>query len=360
MNAQQIIDMVSHMRPDDQRELYTGLLRSKNGHSEHIEAINTDTWEPYTLADAYQPRPTVEYIASNLFALPSLNIVYGAPGTLKSFLLADLAICVAAGIDWLPPAPWVNGNLAQPIVVQQSSTMWIDFDNGVRRSHDRFAALGRSREIPTESPITYFSMPDPWLDACQRTSIDELSQRISDRGVKLVVIDNLSVVSGKADENSIQMGQVMSLFRQVAEETHAALVLIHHQRKGTRGVGRAGDNLRGHSSIEAAIDLALVTERKELSDTVVIKPTKVHGADLLPLSAVFTHEDDLTGELVAAQFFGLAINDDRSGTAIEREIGTALSDCEMNKSTLVKVDRTAITVTSRATIRHRFAGMMRQ
>ncbi len=52
----------------------------------------------------------MEYIAGRLFALPSLNILYGAPGTLKSFLLADLAVCVAGGLEWLPPAPWLNGS----------------------------------------------------------------------------------------------------------------------------------------------------------------------------------------------------------------------------------------------------------
>ncbi len=60
-----------------------------------------DSWQAYTLADAYQARPPIQYIAGALFEVPSLNIVYGAPGTLKSFLLQDLAVCVAAGQEWL-------------------------------------------------------------------------------------------------------------------------------------------------------------------------------------------------------------------------------------------------------------------
>jgi hypothetical protein len=42
-------------------------------------------WEVFSLADAYRPRhPPVELV-TGLLPLPSLAIVYGAPGTLKSF-----------------------------------------------------------------------------------------------------------------------------------------------------------------------------------------------------------------------------------------------------------------------------------
>lgn len=315
------------------RRYRTDQLGGSNGHHEDEPA---DPWQPFTLADAYQPRPPVEYVAANLFALPSLNITYGPPGTLKSFLLADLAICAAAGVEWLPPAPWINGNLATAIRTRQVPTVWLDFDNGRRRTHDRIAALGRARELTPEIPITYYSMPSPWLDAFKPASIGALTLRIKKLGAKFIVIDNLGVVSGDADENSGDMGQVMSNFRQVAEETGAAICLIHHQRKGNGTTGRAGDTLRGHSSIEASLDLALMIEREELADTVTIRATKVRGADVLPFSAVFTYEDDPGGELQKAKFFGIAAEDNKSGPAIEREIMTALYGTSLNKTDLKK------------------------
>jgi len=179
-------------------------------------------------------------------------------------------------------------------------------------------------------------MPSPWLDASSRTSIGELSLRIQERGVQFLVVDNLGVVSGDSDENSGDMVAVMSEFRQLAEETGAAVVLIHHQRKSTGSLGRAGDSLRGHSSIEAALDLALLIEREELSDTVSIKATKVRGADVLPFSAVFTFENRPDGELDTARFYGIASDDLRSGAAIEREIMVSLLGSSMNKTDLTK------------------------
>lgn len=339
----------SALSDDERRQFYWALQNpsragvsppAPNGHPAPGEAADgqapADPWQAFTLVDAYQDRPPVEYIAAGLFALPSLNIVYGAPGTLKSFILADLAVSAAAGSIWLPPAPWINGNQARGIATRQCPSMWLDFDNGRRRTHDRFGALGRSRSLPEDTPLYYYSMPSPWLDASSKASIGGLALRMQERGVKFVVVDNLGVVSGDADENSGDMVPVMSEFRQLAEETGAAIVLIHHQRKGTGMIGRAGDSLRGHSSIEAALDLALLIEREELSDTVGIKATKVRGEDVLPFNAVFTFERRPDGELHKAQFYGIAAEDNRSAAAIEREIEVALLGTAMNKTDLTK------------------------
>ncbi len=331
-----VLETVRSLDADETRQFHSALLNPKRAGLETSPEEHPDPWQVFTLLDAYLERPPVEYVAQGLFALPSLNIVYGAPGTLKSFILADLAVCAAAGMDWLPPAAWINGNQSRGYPTRQCPTMWLDFDNGRRRTHDRFGALGRSRNLPADTPLYYYSMPSPWLNAGDKNSIGNLLLRIQDKGIQLVMVDNLGVVSGDADENSGDMVAVMSEFRQLAEETGAAVVLVHHQRKGTGYTGRAGDSLRGHSSIEASLDLALLVEREELSDTVTIKATKVRGEDVRPFSAVFTYDPGPNGELETAQFYGIAAEDNRSGQAIEREIMVALLGSSLNKTDLTK------------------------
>src|SRR2546428_10824599 len=88
-----------------------------------------DPWPLFTLADAYQPRPPLIYVVEGLFPLPSLSIVYGAPGTIKSLLLADLAICVASGLPWLPPLPHAFGRARR---AHQVGGLRCGFDNGPR------------------------------------------------------------------------------------------------------------------------------------------------------------------------------------------------------------------------------------
>jgi AAA domain len=340
-NPRELAKYYAGLDPEAKREFNHLALNP----SELEDTRPADPWQPFTLADAYQERPPVEYIAGGLFALPSLNIPYGAPGTLKSFWLADLLVCVSAGIIHLPPAPWITGNGAKAIPTKQNPVMWCDFDNGRRRTHDRFGALGRAHELPADNRnLIYYSMPSPWLDASDKASIGNLALRIMDHGAKLVVIDNLGVVSGDAEENSSEMARVMSGFRQLAEDTGAAVVLVHHQRKSNGSTGRAGDALRGHSSIEASLDLALLIEREDYASIVTIKPTKSRGEDVLPFSAAFTYTLKDNGELDTAKFFGVASEDKKSDVAIDKAILAALpAGLTMNKTDLAKVVKTELT-----------------
>jgi hypothetical protein len=332
-NSKELAKIYASLDPEAQRVFQHFLLNP----SELADEKPADPWQPFTLVDAYQERQPVQYIAGRLFALPSLNIVYGAPGTYKSFLLADLLVCTTLGLDWLPPAQWLHGIASKGIATQQARVMWCDFDNGRRRTHDRFGALGRANNVPvSNSNLVYYSMPNPWLNANDKASIGSLALRMRDNGTQMLVIDNLGVVSGDAEENSGEMAGVMSGFRQLAEDTNAAVILIHHQRKSNGAIGRAGDTLRGHSSIEASLDLALLVEREELASKIAIKATKVRGEDVLPFSAVFTYELFPNGELKAAKFFGANADDQKSDNAIDREIYTVLENQSViNKTNLV-------------------------
>jgi hypothetical protein len=290
--------------------------------------IDTDTprpsWEMCSLADAYQPRPPTVELVQGIFPLPSLALVYGAPGTMKSLLLLELEICVAAGPQvrgWLCPLDRSQG---LPRMIQQASTLWVDFDNGPRRMHERAAAIGRAYDLPPDIPFHYVSMPNPWLDASKPLGLDPLRAAIEQFEAKMVVIDNLLLIKGGVEENSADMGIVMAHLRQLTEEYSCLVVPIHHQRKDQGG--RSGDRLRGHSSIEAAIDLALIVEREEGSDTITIRSTKTRDVDVAPFAAMLTYEHKPgTTELHTARFFGMPQDDEHSDRAIERAVRDQLT-----------------------------------
>lgn len=265
-------------------------------------------WDVFSLEDAYAERPPRKYILEGLLPCPSLSIVFGGPGSLKSMLLADMCMCVALGKNWLEPLP---GDTKKGITLPTNAApfLWIDFDNGKERSHERFEAVGKAHDIPaSHSNARYVSMPRPWLDASKSDLIQQLAELIHHLGSKLVVIDNLGLITGDTEENSGEMAQVMGNLRWLCEETESAVIVVHHQRKGgganDKGV-RKGETLRGHSSIEAALDLALCIERKEGSDSVVVIPTKVRGYKEVDIfGARFTYEHKPgTKDLQAARFF---------------------------------------------------------
>jgi len=281
-------------------------------------------WEVFSLVDAYQEREPPVEVVEGLFQLPSLSIVYGAPGTLKSFVLLDMLMCIAAGKAWLPP---LDTSQVLPRNITQASVLWVDFDNGPRRMHQRAGAVARAYNLAADVPFHYVSMPLPWLDASELSGLAPLRAAIERYDAKVVVIDNLLLIKGGVEENSADMGLVMARLRALTEEYGSAVIPMHHQRKDHGNGGRSGDRLRGHSSIEAAVDLALLVEREEGSSQITLRSTKTRDVDVIPFAAMFTYTHAIgTNELYEARFYGVCLADETSDRAIERTIREVLME----------------------------------
>lgn len=261
------------------------------------------SWEILTLESAYEPRKPTEYVVDSILATYGLYVFFGPPGSMKSMILADLCAHVVSGADWLPGSnPDGTG-----IAVMKSPIMWIDMDNGQRRTDARFEAIGRANELPIDAPFYYVSMPDPTLIAHDFESMALLRDYIMQFGAKLVVIDNLGLITGEIEENNPLMATVMGNLRRISERTGCALVVIHHQRKGGAAGGRAGEALRGHSSIEAAIDAAIQITREKDSDEIMMRSTKSRDVPIQPMGARFNYVHKFgTNDLERAWFDGVA------------------------------------------------------
>lgn len=290
-----------------------------------------------TLADAYEPRNPLEYLLGVILALGTLTIVFGAPGSLKSMLLADLAICIAAGLSWLTDVMSHGSGMK----TKQVPVLWIDFDNGRRRTDERFDALGRARNVPPGVPLSYLSMPNPWLDASSEGAIESLADLVLDLGAQLIVVDNLGLICGSARENDAEMAGVMGNLRRLVEATGAAVVIVHHQRKSSGNNTRKGEALRGHSSIEASLDLALHVDRKDGTDGVVVTPTKMRGATFPPFAATFSYEHvPNSKELAKAMFYRQDVSSLTGGQAFDSAIFRCLEgNQELNQKSLVEAVR---------------------
>lgn len=268
-------------------------------------AARTRPWHFRTLIQARELRPPTEYIIDKFLETHSLNIIYGAPGSLKSMIALDMALAVAGGQDWMP-GMFPGG---QGAMVKESPVIWIDMDNGQRRTDQRVDAMSKKRGLPNDAPFNYISMPTPSLIAHDIESMGILHDEVCSLDARMVVIDNLGLVTGTVEENSAEMAQVMKNFRWLAERTGAAFLLLHHQRKGGAAGSRAGDALRGHSSIEASLDLALHVVREAQTNQITIRSTKTRGVDVPNVVADFFYESVTgTNDLDEAWFASVQVN----------------------------------------------------
>ncbi|CUS06449.1 conserved protein of unknown function (plasmid) [Candidatus Promineifilum breve] len=268
------------------------------------EPPTVQRWVFRTLVEARVPRAPTEYIVDKYLATHTLNVLYGAPGSLKSMIALSLGLCVAGGL------PWLRGLFGgdQGATVIQSPVIWIDLDNGQRRTDERVDAMSKAMHLPDDAPFYYLSMPTPSLRATDVESMGLLHDEITRLSARMVVIDNLGLVTGTVEENSAEMAQVMKNFRWLAEETGAAFLILHHQRKGGANGSRPGDALRGHSSIEAAIDLALHAVREANSNQVGLRSTKTRGVDVPNAVMEFSYEHvPGTNDLSNAYFTSVAV-----------------------------------------------------
>ena len=266
---------------------------------------NFSHWDAqiYTARDALAPRPLKQYAAKPFFALPSLSVIYGISGSHKTNLVVDLAICMTLGKHWLEG---IDPKAITGWEVTQSAVLWIDQDSGLDALHERFGAMLRAHKGNTKTPIHYLSFPTPPFTAIDINAISEVAQRAQQLKAKLIVLDNLGTISGGKDENSSEMIQVMNHLRLLSQLAQAAVITIHHDPKNENGQRKTP---RGHSSIEAAIDLALWIKRE--NDVVTMTATKTRGALFDPFAALFTWQHiKNTTTLDTARFFGLGTQRD--------------------------------------------------
>jgi hypothetical protein len=199
------------------------------------------------------------WLITEILATASLAVLYGKPGSGKSFLALDWALCVAAG------APWDHRE------VRSGPVLYIAAE-GIGGMGVRLRAWTESFRIPTPSGIYFFPGSINLLDAERRDALVEVTQRIEP---KLVIIDTLARSMVGGDENSTRdVGLAVDAADKIKDTTGAAVLVVHHTSK-------AGETYRGSSSLEGAADTMLLVESE--GSALRLKCEKAKDAEPFPV-----------------------------------------------------------------------------
>ena len=271
-----------------------------------IETVDSPPGPRYvirTAADALQPQPPTEYIVDQMIVKRSVNVFYGEPGSKKTYSLLSLAVCVAGGMNWLGYS------------VNQCKVLIIDEESGETRLSKRLGAALRGEEMDAETPVSYVSLANFKLDNLKDR--DDLKSLILSEGAELVIIDALADVMD-GDENSKQDIQpVFNSLRKIAEDTGAAIIVIHHSNK-------AG-GYRGSSAIKGAIEIMVLVTSQEESNSITFECEKNRDGNRIKWGAVATWmEWDTPGETFTLRPY--AADNKRSYSKGERYVLRYLED----------------------------------
>lgn len=302
---QELAELLKAGKPQDEildtatrRGVIANILQANPGQT--AAARLASRWQLITAAELMQPAKPPVYLLDRMIRKPGLICFYGPPGNLKTMLAYDMAVCIAAGLPWLPHLPGdpeSGGNYP----VNPGPALILDLDNGRDRLQERMGALSRGRGLTTPPPYAAISLPNPPLNLAKPEDTQNVIDQALDLKASLIIIDNLGTASGGADENSAEMIAVMANLRYITETTGAVVNGIHHTRKGAANGGREGDRLRGHSSIEAALDLALLIERE--GNDITVKSTKTRDNPIKPFIARWSYQANEWGALEWARLW---------------------------------------------------------
>jgi RecA-family ATPase len=182
--------------------------------------------------DEFILRPPLTWLIEQFLQKGSLALMFGEPGTGKTFYALDIACAVALGRDWRGK-PTAQGSVAY--VAAEDSI-------GVRNRLEVYCRVNQINPADLDLHVTANGanlLDGKWVD-----SYIQALKQISN--LTLVVIDTLAASTPGGDENnSASMGMFIYLCKWIQIETGASVLVVHHCGKDISKGARGWSGLRG-------------------------------------------------------------------------------------------------------------------
>lgn len=222
----------------------------------------------FSMTAAFAPAAPVRALVKGVIDAGDLAVIFGESGGLKSFVVLDLALHVASGLDWAGRKVRRGGVL---VIAGEGHAGLRKRVRGWCLAHD----LSEDAELPpivfTEAAADLLGNPEAVALTVERAEA-QLGER-----VELVVVDTLSANFGAGDEGlardlMIVLGNIRAALRE------RAVLLVHH-------VGHTDKTReRGSYALRGAADRRFLVRKDRDAELVVLECLKAKDeAEIDPL-----------------------------------------------------------------------------
>lgn len=208
-----------------------------------------------SLADMMAREYVANWLIDGLIERSDLGLIFGASGGGKTFVVLDLAYCIAAGIPYHGRKTTKTGVL---YVCGEGFT-------GIQK---RLKALHIEKDCAVLPEIHLTKAPAAFIDKNSAIAIQNTINQIGNIGV--VFIDTFHRNLGDGDENSARdIAKFLQNIDLYLRASGVAVVAVHHS--GNDSSGRS----RGSSSIRAAMDVEYEVKKDADTETITVTNTKM-------------------------------------------------------------------------------------
>jgi hypothetical protein len=212
-----------------------------NAGSKHEKTTGSHRLHFVTIRELYATVKMIEWLIKSFLDTKSLAVLFGEPGSMKTFFALDWGLCIAIAQAW------------HRYVVRKCGPVFYIAGEGFAGLSRRIKAWEISRGISLEdAPFFVSDRPAQILDADSAAEVVEAVDELREQhgAPVLIIIDTLNRNFGPGDENSTadMTRFVSTIDEQLRSRYQCAVLIVHHS-----GLS-ATDRARGASALRAALD----------------------------------------------------------------------------------------------------------
>lgn len=193
-----------------------------------------------------------------------LTVIYGEPGTMKTFLAMSMAVAVASGKPWFGKA------------VHQGPVIYIVGEGGMENTEMRLQAATREAGVKSGDDFELYQYPQ--IDIKTPGSLEDVWPEWDSIGPHLVIVDTVSRCMVGDENKQEDMRAFVGSLDAVQKRYGCAVIAIHHKNKGTPSIP-GSSTIRGSTVLPGAADVMIELTRKEGQKELYLRAAKLKDLD---------------------------------------------------------------------------------